>query len=177
MPRDTSPAPETIKLIAELLEGELEVPKGVVQIYNQTRRITPIKGLFVTVSIVGDRPYGLNTRYEAREGSIDLEEVATMNVQEIISIDLFSADDSARTRRNAVLFALASVRSQQLQDKYAFKISNLPASFVDLSEVDASKRLNRYAATFNVLRAYDRRMLVPTFTNFTIPPPTLLVNP
>lgn len=167
--------PETSKLLAELIQTEMETDEGVVTIYNQKRRIPPTSGFLVDVAIVGDRPFGINSRFSAVEDQDDMDETITVNQQEVVQVDIYSYDDSARLRRIEILYALASLAAQQLSEQYGFQIGRIPPNFVDVSEVEASKRLNRYALTFNVLRAYERTKTAATFTEFT--QPQLYSNP
>ncbi len=164
--------PETIKLIAQLIVAELEITDDtIVQIYNQKRKLPAEKGYIITVTPLGERPFGVSNRHAALlDDDVDLTQTTSINQQEIIQVDIFSYDDSARLHRIDLLFALTGDRAQQLAEKYAFKLASIPSSFVDVSEVEASKRLNRYAITFNVLRAYSRSTPVQTYTEFSNPP-------
>lgn len=168
--------PDTVKLIAELIQKEMSAPAGIVQIYNQKRRLPLRKGFMVDVAIIGDRPFGGSTRQQENPTTGDLVETSTVNNQEMIQIDIFSYDDSARRRRAEIIFALSGNAAQQLSEKWAFKIGTIPTSFVDVSEVEASARLNRYAITINVLRAYSRTLVIEHFDKFGIPP-AITVNP
>lgn len=172
-----SEQPETIKLLASLVQREMNAEDGVWIIYNQKRRLPAEKGYYGVVSLLGIRPFGVNARTANDPQSPDLVETVSSNQQETIQIEIFSYDDSARLRNVEIIYALASTAAQQLQEKYSFKIGRVPPSFVDVSEVQASKRLNRYALAFNVLRAYSRNRLVQTFSTFQNPPKTILTNP
>lgn len=169
-------APETCKLIAELIQKEMGAASGVVQIYNQKRRLPATKGFIVSVAIVGDRPFGVNQQIVENPTTGDVIETATVNSQEMIQVDIFSYDDSARKRRVEILFALGGNACQQLAEKYSFKVGQIPSSFVDVSTVEASTRLNRYAITFNILRVYSRELIIDHFDKFGIPP-AITVNP
>lgn len=168
--------PETALLLAQILQTEMALADGIITIYNQKRRLPPAKsGFNIDIAIVGDRPFGVNSRFADPGSTTDLEETVTINQQEIVQIDIFSYDDSARLNRIGIIFALASITAQQIAEQYGFQIGRIPPSFVDVSEVDASKRLNRYALTFNVLRAYERTKTAQTFAEFT--QPQLYSNP
>ena len=170
-------SPETLKLICDALQTEMGPPKGVIQIYNQDRRLPAAKGYFIDVLLLNARPFAVNKKYVVDPASTELVEQQTVNQQEIIQVDIFSYDDSARLSKINIIFALNSTTMQQLAEKWAFKIARIPASFVDASEVEASKRLNRYALTFAVLRGYQKTASAQTFTNFQIPPEKILINP
>jgi hypothetical protein len=168
--------PETALLIAQLIQGEMELADGIVTIYNQKRRLPPAKaGFNIDVAIVGDRPFAVNSRFADPGSTEDLDETVTINMQEVVQVDIFSYDDSARLNRIGIIFALASIAAQQLSEQYGFQIGRIPPNFVDVSEVEASKRLNRYALTFNVLRAYERTKSAATFAEFS--QPQLYYNP
>ncbi len=169
--------PETVELVAQLIARQMRLAPGVCQVYNEKRRLPPTTGLFVDVAIIGSRPFGVNTKFEDVAGFSRVVEVQTINNQELLQVDIFSYDASARLRKLDLIFALQSTEAQQMAEKYAFQVGRIPPSFADASEVEASKRLNRFAITFNVLRAYSRRLIAPTFTDFQNPPKRLLTNP
>lgn len=169
--------PSTVEILALLIAQQMGLKPGVVQIYNQKRRLPPVDGFFVDVAILGDRPFAVNTRMVNDPATADLVEEQTINQQESIQIDIFSYDQSARTEKLGIIFALTGVAAQQLQERFAFKMGNIPASFTDASEVEGNARLNRYALAFNLLRAYSRTSPAQTFTVFQNPPQQLLTNP
>jgi hypothetical protein len=176
-----SPSPETevretILVVAELIQSQMQLENGVVSIYNQRRKLGKGRGLQVDVALLGNRPFSVRSRSVNDPARPDLVERQCANEQETIQVDVFSYDDSARLRRIEVLFALTGVAAQQACEKYAMKIARVPASFVDLSEGEGAGRLNRFALTFNVLRGYSIERTVETFSTFTIPP-QLVVNP
>lgn len=168
---------ETAKVICELIESQMGLGKDTVSIYNQKRVLTKKEGLWISVSIIGQGIISATTKPVNDPAQPDLIEIQTIVQQEIYQIDILSADDSARQRRLDVVLALTGTGAQQACERYAMKISNLPQSFVDASEIEASARLNRYAITVTVLRSYSKARTIPTFTAFQNPPQTLLVNP
>ncbi len=168
-------AVELMSELADVLELQFELP-GRVYLYNQPWTIPPDEGLFLVLGILASRPFGSSIHYEtADDGS--LEEVQGQQTQETYTVTLFSRDASARQRRQEVVFAFNSTAAQQLAEKLSFKFGILPTAFVDVSTTEGSAMLNRYVYTFNVLRAYERRRRCEYFTQFQIPPKTLIVNP
>jgi len=169
---------ELIKVLAELLRTELDltVAPPRVFIYNQKWNIPDDDGLFVNVSFLSDRVFSSNsTIVNDPLSDTGMTEELSTNVQETYQIDVFSRDNSARLRKHEVIFALRSLAAQQACETYSFKIGSIPSSFIDLSQIEASARLNRYALRFNLLRGYSRTKSIDAFTNFTIPP-SLIVN-
>lgn len=168
---------EKIKLVAGIIQSELDLENDVV-IYNQEFPIPKTDGLFVALSILGDKVFGVSTKHQSvEEEEGGLIEHQTINVQEIYQILAYSKDGSARRRRHEIPMALKSDGAQQVMEKYAFKIGYVPTSFVDVSEVQGTSRINRYALTVNVLCAYSRERRVEYYDQFRDPPFTILTNP
>ncbi len=170
--------PEYIKVVAALIQDQMDLPEDRVLLYNQKFDIPSIPGVFVSLSILGDKPFGASSEFTSEGTGEDakLIELQGVNVQEIYSIMIYSQNSQARVRRHEVLFALNGVPSQQAQERYNFKIGNLPTDLLDVSEVDGSSRLNRYNLTFRALVSYSRRRSVEYFKDFT-GSPEIIINP
>ena len=168
--------PTTIELLALLISQQMKLQPGVCQIYNQKRRLPPAEGFFIDVAILGDQAFAANRRYANDPQTTDLVEQQSINQQELVQVDIFSFDQSARVRKLGIIFALNSTSAQQLQEKWAFKMGRVPTSFVDASEVEGNARLNRYSITFALLRSYGSSQPAETFTQFQNPPKTILTN-
>jgi len=186
----TTPIPgqyEFSKLLAQLLIDQLGLNKNPdvpqVFIYNQKWEIPTVDGLFISIALLSEKIFGTSNRQywspQDNNGAGGMREEITQNVQETYTIDLFSRDASARQLRFQVVAALHSTEAQQLCEQYSFKIATQPTSFIDLSEVEASARLNRYQCTLNVLRSYLQDNAIAWFDKFNIPPngKQLVVNP
>ena len=170
------PRPEILAILAELFRFELNLPQNPprVFIYNQPWKIPPIKGLFVEVALLSPMPYAGSLSYD---GSGDgLNEVRTINSRDIYTVDLFSVDESARRNCFRAISALNSTRAQQLCEQYSFKFGTLPTAFQDISEIEATRRLNRYQATFTVLSAETFIQPVDYYNNFK-GSPVLTIQP
>ncbi len=166
---------EPIKILADLIQQQLDLGVDDVWIYNQNYPIPPEKKMFVTLGILAKTPFGTSSNFDgAGEG---LVETQGMNVQETYSIMAYSQDSTARIRCHEILWALSGVPAQQAQEKYAFRIGTLPTSFVDVSAIEGASRLNRYSLTFRALVAYQRRRSVEYFDRYAQPPYTLITNP
>lgn len=166
---------EKIKIIADLIYSEMDLRNDVI-LYNQEYPTPPKDGLFVAISMLADTPFGASVQQIATEEE-GLIEHQTVNVRETYQILSYSQDSSARLRRHEIIWALKSNAAQQAAEKYSFKIGYLPTSFVDVSEVEGTSRLNRYALTVSVLCAYSRERRVEYYNQFQDPPVTILTNP
>jgi len=171
---------ELIKALCALMESQLTLKKGSFIIYNQKYDIPNDDGLHGYISFVRAKPFGSSLGYENVPANEQLPtrlvEVQYQNVQETYSINLYSKDGSARIRNHEVIFALHSTACQQLQERYSFRMGYTPTSMTDVSHVEGAALLNRYALTFQLLRAYTRSFEIEYFDKFTIPP-ELTVQP
>lgn len=166
---------EPIKVLGEILRSELDLKPDQVLLYNQKFDIPPDYRMYINLSILGTKNFAGYPDYETDPNTGDLVETQVVNRQEMISILVYSRSDEARTRNWEIAAAMVSAYSQQLQEKYSLKIGTLPVSVTDVSEVEATDRLNRYALTFMVLAAYKRQKPVQYFDTFASP--NLIVNP
>lgn len=164
---------DPLKLLRGLLVTELGLAADRAFVYNSKWNIPPDDGLFALVSFERAKPYSTSLWYE--DTPAGLTEVQETAVQETYAIDLFSRSTEARDRRHEVVFALNSTAAQQMCEANAMKLSDIPSSFLDLSQVEASARLNRFQLTFNVLRLQRREKVAPYYNQFT--DPTFLVEP
>ncbi len=167
---------ETCVVLAELIQTQMDLPDNIVAIYNQRRQLPAQEGLWIDVAVLGERVFGMSNRTHNDPETNDLIEVQGINTQEQIQIDIMSKDSSARLRRVEIIFALTGIAAQQAQERHSLRIANLPTSFVDLSEIEAAARLNRYAITFNVLSFHEMSRRIVPFQFFQIPP-AITVNP
>ena len=153
-------------------------------VYNQRFHIPEDDRLYITVGVAGVRPFASNSTFAARRpraGSAGagsdrhagFEERQSINVQETISINLFSANTDARLRNHEVIMALGSVRAQQACEEHSMHIAPLPSTFNDVSEVEGTARLNRFSITINVLRAYEKKTARDYYDKFPQPQPDI----
>ena len=170
---------ETIAILAELIRtyfGFDRTPPRVV-IYNSGWLIPEIPGLFIELSIISDKEYAAGLTYaDPPDGSPPgLNEEQTSNQQVLYAIDLFSKNSEARSRRNEVRFALQGTIAEMAMERHAIRIGR-PTAFQDISQVEASRRLNRWQALFNVLDKSSSCRPIPYFDQFQIPPAPILIN-
>jgi hypothetical protein len=169
-----TPPTDYLVALAGLIQAQLNLQPDQVVIYNQQWVLPTDRNLYIVLEPRDSTPYGSSKRHECN--SDGYTEVQTQNVREAVSIMLFSASDISRWARNQILFALNSDAAENLQEDLGFQIANLPTSFQNVSEVEATQRLSRYDLDFHILVAYTRRLTTPYFEKFTLPP-EIVVNP
>lgn len=175
-PNDKS---ELMKALCSLLESQLLLPPNHVFIYNQKYDIPSDDGLYAYVGFQRSIPFASSRKEEnvpaTSTSDAFLQEVQTMNVREFYTINLYSRSAAARQRNHEIIFALHSNQCEQLQERFAFKMSYLPLSMHDISHIEGAAIINRYQLTFSLLRAYTRTRPIEYYSIFTIPP-TLIIN-
>jgi hypothetical protein len=167
---------EYIKVIADLIQTQMDLAPNRVYLYNQAWNIPPDDGLFVNVGLISKKPFGLSKTYQSvTEEMGGLLQVQMMNVQETYSVLIFSQNNTARIRNHEILYALNGDAAEQAQERYSFKIGYLPTSLMDVSEIDGASRLNRYNLTFNILCGYSQSRRVEYYS--TIQDPFIYTQP
>lgn len=160
---------ELIQQIGAILRGELNLKEDQTVLYNQAFEIPPDDRLYISVGVLGGRNFAVKTKYMGETNVAELNQQQGVNRQELVSIQLYSKSDDALTRNWEVPLALNSTRAQQVQEKYSFKIGNLPVSMVDVSDPEGAHRLYRYALTVAVLVAYRKTTPVDFYDSFQTP--------
>lgn len=140
---------EPIKVLADIIKTEMSLADDRVLIYNQKWNLPNDSDIFISLRSGPTKTFSNRNNYEDRESGF--YEVQDINIQENIIIDIFSKDDTARTRKEEIIMALKSTYSQQNQEINSIKIAEIPNSFIDVSEAEASAMLNRYNITIRIL--------------------------
>lgn len=142
----------TVQIVADIIKTVLKLDDDRVWVWNQREEIPNDKGLFVAVGMMGIVPYGNNCKPVSTLAGMD-EEV-TQQVQESITINLYSYDTSAILRYPEVLGAMTSIYAQNMQEKYMMRIASVPSSVADASFAEGAGILYRFDMTFRILRSY-----------------------
>lgn len=170
---------DTIGILCGLIASQLDLEAKQVTVYNQKKLLGQTSGILVDVDFLTSRPFGSSKTHDTIVGGDEdgqLEEVVGIQVQESYTIKIRSRDQSALARKWEIVAAFASDEAQRLQEQYTFRLSTLPVSFVDLSTNDGPARLNVYAITVTLLRAYEKRRLVESYNDFS-GSPALYLDP
>lgn len=135
-------------------------------VYNQRRKIPPTEGLYIVVGMISTQNYGNNNSYSPSLPTEYNQQTSQM-MQETLSINLFSYDNQAIERLPEALGALASIYSEQVQEKYSMQIGRVPTAINDTSYLEASAILFRQTITLRVLRAYSQITTADFYDNYT----------
>lgn len=159
---------ETAKLLAALLVDQFEVPPDRVFLANQKWNIPKDDGLFFELNPVSTRLFASDTSYRTDDDTGNQIEVSCINTRETFGLMMFSKGDAARQRKHEIGHALSSTYAQQMCEANAVKLSNIPTEILDVSETEGAARLNKFALSFTVLRAYTRERNAAFYDKFPI---------
>ena len=167
---------EPVKVIADILQSELELETGRVRLENQRLNVATA-GLTIVVGYVSGKPIG-NNNYSVSDGDgpdDGMTEVQELTMHHLVQIDAMSFDDTARRRLPEILQALASIKAQQSMGTNLMNISRIPASgFLNVSALEETAMLNRYTITVAVTALHRKEKMAPYYDQF--PNPEVHVN-
>ena len=153
----------SLDLLRDIVQEEMDLQDGQIWIYGQQNIIPEGTGLYIVIEYKYSRVYSNRDLTSATLSALTEEQ--NVNTQEFLTVQLFSSNFEALRRKEEAAMALKSVYSQQVQEKYAFKLSVNP-QILDLSSLEASRMLYRYDIPVVVLTAYQKIKPVAWFDNF-----------
>lgn len=167
LPAPTTTTREFIKVLADIIQTELDLEDEQVMLYNENQKIPEGTGIFIVLAYAGAaKTMANNNEILVDEDTGVVTENQCINVLENISVDILSRDSSARLRKEEIILAFNSVYSKQQQELYQFKIFVQTINFIDVSELEGSSRLNRYQALFNVMTSYRKSKEIDYYNQF-----------
>lgn len=169
-------SPEILQTLVDILRTEMDLAADQVVIYNQRWIIPNDKRLYVSLNVMGGRPYANNRRFASGfvanpaggPALAVLNEERQVSSADLISLHVQSYGDQARVRRNEVMFALNSTYAEQQMERYGFHVGPLPSSFADASEGLGTAIITKYALTFSVLYGEAQVNVIDWYDQFPI---------
>lgn len=153
----------SLDVIKQILDKEMQMPKGRVFAYNSNVDLPQDRKLFIVLHYTSKTPYSNNIRYENTPDG--LVEHQTSNFVEDVLISLMSVNNEARDRGHEVLMALKSTFSQTLQEQNRIHITT-QGDIIDKSFLEATSRLNRFDVRAKVYISYDKVTNVDYYDKF-----------
>lgn len=139
--------------IVDIIRKELNLSQQNVWIHSQNRKIPPqSQELYVTVGCVDFLPISSKSRYNPEDDS----EVQTVYGRASVQIDILSRSIESRKRRAELLMALNSFYSKEIQDKYQFRIFELPQRFINTSSLEGGSEINRFSLIIRAMISEDK---------------------
>ena len=144
-----------------------EIPCVIIKGQNIKLHNTP--HLQITVGIINSNTYANNTEFK-NYGTVEEPQYAEnvcMNEQATVQIDVYSANNEARTRYKEVQACLTSYLAQQYQDKYQFRLSQI-SDATNTTGLDGASYLNRYTIRFNALTWFNNKTPINYYDKFSM---------
>ena len=131
--------------VVDIIRSELGLDQQHIWIRSQNKKIPPnADELFVVVGVVDYLPISSKSYYDHTKD----QERQVVYGRAMVQVDIFSRSIEARVRRAEILMALNSFYSQEIQNKYQFRIFELPSSFVNNSDLEGGSDINRFTIRF-----------------------------
>jgi hypothetical protein len=158
--------PDTPALIAELIRAQMHLSQDPprVFVYNSAWPLPDTNDLFVVVGILADDDFGAGLNYAVNPATGDMTAQQVLERTTTYTVDVFSVTTEARRRRHEVHFALQGDAAQVLSEAHGLRIFR-PSNFIDLSEIEASRRMNRFQTQFQVFEGFSQTRPVASMTH------------
>lgn len=157
MANNSIPSIEPIKLLASVIQTEMELPDGAVMLGLENFPIPENPGLYIALTYGVEQVVG-SVNQNSINGQGGYEEVQSVSMLHQIEVDIMSFDSSARTRKEEVIMALKSYNAEQLMEKNQMRIGSTPGSFTRITSLEPSKQLNRFSITISVYALHQKTL-------------------
>lgn len=152
-----------IDYLRQIIVRELSLSDDRVMIANQKWQIPEDDALFLTLNYTSAAPISSRVKQDPATGMIEEINLVT---SEIITVSVMSRNLEAMRRKEDVAMSLVSTYSQQIQERYGFKIMRL-SPIQNLSFLEASAMLQRFDIVVNVRGAYSKTKSIEYYETFT----------
>lgn len=157
--------------IVDIIRKEMNLNQQNIWIHSQNRKIPPqSEELYVTVGCVDFLPISSKSNFQYVEATQTEEaygqEIQTVYGRASIQIDILSRSNEARIRRAELLMALNSYYSKEIQDKYQFRIFELPQRFINTSSQEGGSEINRFSLIIRAMISQEKVKSVEYYEEF-----------
>ena len=173
---------EVEKIIVDLIRKYLVLPENygfdadgneipTVVIRGQNVKLFNTPNLQITVSTISTNTFANRCEHFEETKIIDnirvtkYYERVCVNEQRQMQVDVYSKNNEARQRFWEVQASLTSTYSQQLQDKYQFRISKMSNTF-NTSGLEGGSDINRFTIRFNCLSWHEKVTPIDYYDTF-----------
>jgi hypothetical protein len=123
-------------LFCDILQTQLGLANDHIYLWDQKLIEPKDYSLYIAVSVLNSKPFGNTNKFNGTT----LQNVQSINMQDILQIDAISRGPAARDNKANILMALNSQYAEQQQEFNSFYIGKLPygGNFNNLSSVDGA---------------------------------------
>lgn len=157
---------EPIKVLADIIQYELELPASQVMLEFQKADIPDTPGLYVVLSYVGPSKVIANVNEHFNNGTgpnFSMTEIQTLTMLHTIQVDLMSFDSSARLRKEEVAMSLRSLKAQYDMEAANMSIARMPGPFIDAHSLEGTAILNRFTTSVNITAVHRKTKVVGNY--------------
>ncbi len=147
-----NPPMDTLNIIKDILDKQLQMPKGRVFAYNSEIDLPKDGDLFIVLYNAENEVFANNNQIKNSENG--LIENQSLNQAETIIVSLCSKGRKATQYAPYALMAMRSTYAEQLMEKYHCHISST-TNIRDMSFLEATAMLTRKDFEIKIFRAYD----------------------
>lgn len=143
-------------LLCDIIQKEMDLTSGRVYLYDQKINQPSDSGLYIAITSLSCKVFANSNQHKT--STDDLSSIQSVNLNNLLSIDIISRGPEARDRKEELILALNSDYSIQQQELNSFNIGRIPAGsiFVNLSNIDGAAIPYRYNISVNVQYSYKK---------------------
>ncbi len=156
---------DPIAIIIDIIRTYMGLTNDQIWQYNSAKVMPNTNGVFVVVDFLASKPYSVTTDNSVSDLG-DYQETVTVQNQEMFSIDIFSRDSTARTRKEEIIAALAANYSLRQQEIYSFKIAKVAHRLNNVSQQDGGSMLNKFVIDTTILTWYTNTKIIEYYDQF-----------
>lgn len=154
-----------LQLVCDIIQKEMGLADGRVYLWDQKIFSPSDEGVFVVVGELTNKAFGSTCRTESDD--FGCNEVQSVNMRALLSVDVISRGNAARNRKEEVLLAIASTYSQQQQEVNSFRVYPISTNFINLSRDDGAAIPYRFNLTVALQYFVSKTKAIPFFDVFS----------
>lgn len=151
--------------IMDVIQAEMVLADDQVYLFDQKFTVPNDERIYIALGVLSAKPFGVSRSYDG--SGLGLGEIVSVNMQATLSIDIMSRSEDALVRKEEVILAMMSTRSQQAQEALGYMLARLPSSFVNISEIDGAAIPYRFNISVNVQYFVKKTQSVDYYDDFT----------
>jgi hypothetical protein len=165
-----------LELVCDIIQTTMGLSQGQVYQWDQKINIPIDSALYVAVGVQSTRPFGNRPKYTGGgSNGAPLTAIQTVNIVEVVSIDILSRSSIARDQKEQILLALSSPYAEAQMELNSFFVGPLSTSFVNLSHIDSAAIPYRFQILVQ-LQYFSTLVTAPAYFN-TFGYPAVITEP
>lgn len=158
-------------ILADIISTDMSLDPDRVVVYDQNFKAPKDQDIYVTIALQTSRIIGSNNRFAPAEDGPPAKndrEIKYISLSEIYNIEITSKNRDALTRYPAVVMALTSDYSEQMQEENQIRIFRT-GQVLDLSAIEGTSSLHRYRIPVIINSTQVLEKDITTYNSFQVP--------